>query len=164
VLKTSKGRECLEIFAPPPYRRGHDHNYFRVRFPALVPCSQPRVTGARARRPATSRDRPTAATPWPASALVRGLHAIRAAVFFGQPYRPITSRRPSMRRCPLSIRGGPQDDRQNRRSRHEQASICSEHFIFFLVHRGDRRRRSTHAAEKPVVVEDHTGGLVTVTH
>jgi hypothetical protein len=29
LLKTPKGRESLEIFAPPPYRRGHDHNSFR---------------------------------------------------------------------------------------------------------------------------------------
>jgi hypothetical protein len=36
LLKTPKGRESLEIFAPPPYRRGHDHNSFRPRFPALV--------------------------------------------------------------------------------------------------------------------------------
>jgi hypothetical protein len=27
----------LENFAPPPYRRGHDHNSVRLRFPALVP-------------------------------------------------------------------------------------------------------------------------------
>jgi dienelactone hydrolase len=46
LLKTPKGREKLEIFAPPPYRRGHDHNSFRPRFPALVPYSQPRLTGA----------------------------------------------------------------------------------------------------------------------
>jgi hypothetical protein len=46
LLKTPKGQESLEIFAPPPYRRGHDHNSFRPRFPALVPCSQPRLTGA----------------------------------------------------------------------------------------------------------------------
>ena len=36
-IETPKGREGLEIFAPPPYRRGHDHNSFRPRFPALVP-------------------------------------------------------------------------------------------------------------------------------
>jgi hypothetical protein len=36
VLKTPKGRESLENFAPPPYRRGHDHNSVRPRFPALV--------------------------------------------------------------------------------------------------------------------------------
>ena len=39
LLKTPKGRKSLEIFAPPPYRRGHDYNSFRPRFPALVPCS-----------------------------------------------------------------------------------------------------------------------------
>ena len=37
VLKTQKGRENLENFAPPPYRRGHDRNSVRPRFPALVP-------------------------------------------------------------------------------------------------------------------------------
>jgi hypothetical protein len=36
VLKTPKGRESLENFATPPYRRGHDHNSVRPRFPALV--------------------------------------------------------------------------------------------------------------------------------
>ena len=41
LLKTPKGQESLEIFAPAPYRRGHDYNSFRPRFPALVPCSQP---------------------------------------------------------------------------------------------------------------------------
>jgi Copper chaperone PCu(A)C len=46
LLKTLKGRESLEIFTPPPYRRGHDHNSFRPRFTALVPCSQPRFIGA----------------------------------------------------------------------------------------------------------------------
>src|ERR1700736_572284 len=30
-LKTPKGREGVEIFAPPPYRRGHDRNSFRPR-------------------------------------------------------------------------------------------------------------------------------------
>ena len=34
MLKTPKVREGPEIFAPPPYRRGHDHNSFRRRFPA----------------------------------------------------------------------------------------------------------------------------------
>jgi hypothetical protein len=45
LLKTPKGQESLEIFAPPPYRPGHDHNSFRPRFYALVPCSPPRLTG-----------------------------------------------------------------------------------------------------------------------
>jgi len=70
LLKIPKGREKLEIFAPPPYRRGHAHNSFRPRFPALVPRSQPRLPGALARRPATSGDCPAAATPWSASALL----------------------------------------------------------------------------------------------
>jgi hypothetical protein len=39
LLKNPKDREKLEIFAPSPYRRGYDHNSFRPRFPALVPCS-----------------------------------------------------------------------------------------------------------------------------
>src|ERR1700730_7739747 len=29
LLKTPKGRESLEIFAPPPYRRGHGHGGVR---------------------------------------------------------------------------------------------------------------------------------------
>jgi hypothetical protein len=33
LLKTPKGRKRLEIFASPPYRRGHAHNSFRLRFP-----------------------------------------------------------------------------------------------------------------------------------
>src|SRR5882762_854125 len=70
LVKTPKGRESLEIFAPPPYRRGHGHNSFHPRFPALVPCSQPRLTGARARRPAPSSDRHAAAAPGSASALL----------------------------------------------------------------------------------------------
>lgn len=37
LLKTPKGRESPENFAPPPYRRGHDHNSVRPRFPGLVP-------------------------------------------------------------------------------------------------------------------------------
>jgi hypothetical protein len=41
VLKTAKGRESLENFAPPPYRRGHDRNSVRPRFPALVPLICP---------------------------------------------------------------------------------------------------------------------------
>ena len=32
LLKTSKGQESLEMFAPPPYRREHDHNSF---YPAV---------------------------------------------------------------------------------------------------------------------------------
>jgi hypothetical protein len=39
MLKTSMCRERLEIFAPPPYRGGHDHDDFRFRFAALVPLS-----------------------------------------------------------------------------------------------------------------------------
>jgi hypothetical protein len=39
MLKTSMWRERLEIFAPSPYRGGHDHDDFRFRFAALVPLS-----------------------------------------------------------------------------------------------------------------------------
>jgi hypothetical protein len=35
LLKTPKGRERLEIFAPPPYRRGHHHDSFHHRFNML---------------------------------------------------------------------------------------------------------------------------------
>jgi hypothetical protein len=31
-LKTLKGRERLESFVPPPYRRGRDHNFLRPSF------------------------------------------------------------------------------------------------------------------------------------
>jgi hypothetical protein len=31
LLKSRKGREGLEIFVPPPYHRGHDHNSCRPR-------------------------------------------------------------------------------------------------------------------------------------
>src|SRR5205809_1295202 len=39
LLKTPKRRESLEIFAPPPYRGGHDHHDFRFHFAALIPLS-----------------------------------------------------------------------------------------------------------------------------
>jgi hypothetical protein len=39
LLKTPKRRESLEIFAPPPYRGGHDHYDFCLHFTALVPFS-----------------------------------------------------------------------------------------------------------------------------
>src|ERR1035437_9765388 len=39
LLKTPEDRESLEIFVPPAYCRGHGHNSFRARFPALVPYS-----------------------------------------------------------------------------------------------------------------------------
>jgi hypothetical protein len=39
MLKTSKRREDLEIFAPPPYRGEHDYDDFRPDFAALVPLS-----------------------------------------------------------------------------------------------------------------------------
>ncbi|MSP87682.1 MAG: tetratricopeptide repeat protein [Alphaproteobacteria bacterium] len=71
LLKTPKGPESVEFFAPPPYRRGHDHASVRLRFSALVPGPQPRLAGARARRPSTSGWRPATATPWSASAPLR---------------------------------------------------------------------------------------------
>jgi len=37
LLKTPKGRKKLEIFAPPPYRSGHDHNSFRCPFRKSCP-------------------------------------------------------------------------------------------------------------------------------
>ena len=39
LLKTPNRGENLEIFASPPYRRGHDHDSFGPGFPALLPCS-----------------------------------------------------------------------------------------------------------------------------
>ena len=39
LLKTRKRGESLEIFAPPPYRGGHDHDHFYFHFAALVPLS-----------------------------------------------------------------------------------------------------------------------------
>jgi hypothetical protein len=47
LLKTVKHRENLEIFSHPRHTVGwHDHDSIRSRLPALVPRSQPRVTGA----------------------------------------------------------------------------------------------------------------------
>ena len=40
LFKTPKGRERPEIFAPPPYRRGHDHNSFHRRFHIRLPASR----------------------------------------------------------------------------------------------------------------------------
>jgi hypothetical protein len=42
LLKTPGDRESLEIFVPPPYRRGHDYDSFRLRFAALLPPSKTR--------------------------------------------------------------------------------------------------------------------------
>ena len=39
LLKTPNCGEKIEIFASPPYRRGHDHDSFCPGFPALLPCS-----------------------------------------------------------------------------------------------------------------------------
>jgi hypothetical protein len=52
LLKTPKDREGLAIFAPPPYRRGHDHDPFHRRFHTRLPASSPRLPGTRARRAA----------------------------------------------------------------------------------------------------------------
>jgi hypothetical protein len=38
LLKTPKDRERLEIFGPPPYRRGHDHDSFHRRFHTRLPA------------------------------------------------------------------------------------------------------------------------------
>ena len=70
LLKTPKGRERLEIFAPPPYRRGHDHDSFRRRFHTRLPASAPRLPGTRAHRAATSGECPAAAAPRSASAIL----------------------------------------------------------------------------------------------
>src|SRR5258708_5715363 len=43
LLKTSNRRKRIEIFASAPYRRGHDHDSFRRRFLALLPCSTSRL-------------------------------------------------------------------------------------------------------------------------
>jgi hypothetical protein len=37
--QNSETPNSLEILAAPPYRRGHDHDSFRTRFTALLPCS-----------------------------------------------------------------------------------------------------------------------------
>ena len=39
LLRTPNHGEDLEIFASPPYRRGHDHDSFGPGFPALLPGS-----------------------------------------------------------------------------------------------------------------------------
>src|SRR5260370_39847345 len=70
MLKTPKRRESLEILAPPPYRRGHDHDSFRPCFPAFFPRSSPRLPGTRARRPATSSCCAASTAPRSASALL----------------------------------------------------------------------------------------------
>ena len=43
LLKTPKDRERLEIFAPPPYRRGDDRDSFRRRFHNRLSASSPRL-------------------------------------------------------------------------------------------------------------------------
>jgi hypothetical protein len=43
MLKTPKHRASLEIFAPPPYRLGYDHDYVRPPFRPLFPLSSPRL-------------------------------------------------------------------------------------------------------------------------
>ena len=43
LLKTPKDRERLEIFASPPYRRGHDHDSFHRRFHTRLPASSPGI-------------------------------------------------------------------------------------------------------------------------
>ena len=70
LLKTPKDRERLEIFAPPPYRRGHDHGSFHRRFPTRLPASSPRLPGTRAHRAATSGECPATAAPRSASAIL----------------------------------------------------------------------------------------------
>jgi hypothetical protein len=45
LLKTSEGRERLEIFLRRPYRRGHGDDSFRPRFYPRIPSSQPRLPG-----------------------------------------------------------------------------------------------------------------------
>src|SRR6202047_2735788 len=72
LLKTPKGRERLEIFAPPPYRRGHDHDSFHRRFHTGLPASSPRLLGTRAHRAATSGECPAAAAPRSDLALLHG--------------------------------------------------------------------------------------------
>jgi hypothetical protein len=63
LVKTPKGREWLESFAPPPYRRGHNHDSFDHGFHTRLPASSPRLLGTRAHRAATSGECPTATAP-----------------------------------------------------------------------------------------------------
>src|ERR1700730_2210411 len=70
LLKTPKDRERLEIFAPPPYRRGHDYDSFHRRFHTRLPASSPRLPRTRAHRDATSGECPAAAAPRSASAIL----------------------------------------------------------------------------------------------
>src|SRR5229473_3566094 len=70
LRKTPKDRERLEIFAPPPYGRGHDHDSFHRRFRTRLPASSPRLPGTRAHRAATSSECPAAAAPRSASAIL----------------------------------------------------------------------------------------------
>ena len=54
--------EQVACFVPRPYLRGHDHPSVRGRFSALVPATQPRLVGTRARCSATPGDCPASAT------------------------------------------------------------------------------------------------------
>src|ERR1700730_15667312 len=72
LLKTPKGRKRLEIFAPPPYRRGHNHDSFHRRFHTRLPASSPRLLGTRAHRAATSGECPAATAPRSDLALLHG--------------------------------------------------------------------------------------------
>src|ERR1700730_6524586 len=72
LLKTPKDRERLEIFAPPPYRRGHDHDSFHRRFHTGFPASSPRFLGTRAHRAATSGECPAATAPRSDLAILHG--------------------------------------------------------------------------------------------
>jgi hypothetical protein len=72
LLKTVNYRQSLRIF--PCDRRTvgrHDHHSICSRFRALVPVSQPSVSGTQACRLATPADRLAAATPSPPPALFR---------------------------------------------------------------------------------------------
>jgi hypothetical protein len=80
LRKSRNRRPSVAFLVPCPYRRGHDHPSVRCRFPALVPDTQPHLTGTRARRSATPGDRPASATPWPASALLRRSVALGVAL------------------------------------------------------------------------------------
>src|SRR5258705_11047217 len=62
----------LEIFAPPPYRCGHDHDSLHRRSHPRFPASSPCLAGTRAYCPSTSSECPAATAPRSASALLHG--------------------------------------------------------------------------------------------
>ena len=73
-------RESLEILAPLPYRRRHDHDSVYRHFYPRLPVSLPRLPGTRAHWPAASSERPATAAPRSDSVLRHGPTSLRLAL------------------------------------------------------------------------------------